>query len=57
MAEAMHYGKTSFPVTLPEEDIAAELEPNAVELEQKTRVDSVLPELLVQPGQIKPHPF
>ncbi len=35
MAEAMHYGKTSFPVTLAPEEIAAELEPNAVELEQK----------------------
>ena len=53
MAEAMHYGKTSFPVTLPEEDIAAELEPNAVELEQKT-VPELVRDALAHPIDSKP---
>lgn len=53
MAEAMHYGKTSFPVTLPEEDIAAELEPNAVELEQKP-VSELVRDALAHPIDSKP---
>ena len=53
MAEAMHYGKTSFPVTLPEEDIAAELEPNAVELEQKP-VPELVRDALAHPIDSKP---
>ena len=36
MAEAMKYGKEEFAVTLPAEKIAAELEPNRVELPQRT---------------------
>ena len=53
MAEAMHYGKTSFPVTLAPEEIAAELEPNAVELEQKT-VPELVRDALAHPIDSKP---
>ena len=53
MAEAMHYGKTSFPVTLAPEEIAAELEPNAVELEQKT-VPELVRAALAHPIDSKP---
>ena len=53
MAEAMHYGKTSFPVTLAPEEIAAELEPNAVELAQKT-VPELVRDALAHPIDSKP---
>ena len=53
MAEAMHYGKTSFPVTLAPEEIAAELEPNAVELEQKS-VPELVRDALAHPIDSKP---
>ena len=53
MAEAMHYGKTSFQVTLAPEEIAAELEPNAVELEQKT-VPELVRDALAHPIDSKP---
>lgn len=53
MAEAMHYGKTSFPVELPPELIAAELEPNAVELEQKP-VPELVRDALAHPIDSKP---
>lgn len=53
MAEAMHYGKTAFPVNLAAEDIAAELEPNAVELEQKS-VPELVRDALDHPIDSKP---
>ncbi|WP_308856268.1 nickel-dependent lactate racemase [uncultured Oscillibacter sp.] len=49
----MHYGKTSFPVTLAPEEIAAELEPNAVELAQKT-VPELVRDALAHPIDSKP---
>ena len=41
MAEAMKYGKEEFAVTLPAEKIAAELEPNRVELPQRTVAEHI----------------
>lgn len=41
MAEAMKYGEQEFEVHLPPEQIAAELEPNRVDLPQRTAVEHI----------------
>ena len=41
MAEAMKYGREEFEVTLPPELIAAELEPNHVDLPQRTVAEHI----------------
>ena len=41
MAEAMKFGKESFPVTLPPERILGELEPNQVDLPKRTPAEHI----------------
>ena len=45
MAEPMKYGQTEFEVHLPPELIAAELEPNQVDLPQRTTAEHISPSM------------